>query len=109
GLMASFDVTASTAPHLEIHGTEGSLELGDPNWLDGHVRHRRREGDEAWAEVPLAFDGTVGRGIGLDDMIAAIREDRPARASGAFAYHVLDVLLAIETAAAEARTVRVES
>ena len=32
-------------------------------------------------------------------MIEAIAEDRPHRASGAFAYHVLDVLLATEAAA----------
>ena len=108
GLMASFDVVASTSPHLEIHGPAGSLELGDPNRFDGHVR-RRLIDDDAWTDVPLRFDGTVGRGVGLADMIEAIRDDRPARASGAFAFHVLDVLLATEEAAAEGRTVRIES
>ena len=108
GFMASFDVVASEAPHLEVHGTEGSLTLGDPNTFDGHVRLHRIDG-AAWEDVPLAFDGTVGRGIGLADMIAAIREDRPHRASGAFAYHVLEVLLATEEAAATRRTVTIES
>ena len=62
-----------------------------------------------WTDVPLTFDGTVGRGIGLADMIEAIRSDRPARASGAFAFHVLDVLLSMEEAAATGQTVRIES
>ena len=108
GLSASFDVVASDVPHIEIHGTDGSLGLGDPNTFDGHVRSHRM-GATGWEEVPLAFDGTVGRGVGLADMIEAIRDGRPHRASGAFAYHVLEVLLATETAAAEHRTVIVES
>ena len=53
--------------------------------------------------MPLAFDGRVGRGIGLADMIGAIREGRPHRASGAFAFHVLDVLLATESRGRDAR------
>ena len=60
-------------------------------------------------DVPLSFDGSVGRGIGLADMIGAMREGRPLRASGAFAYHVLEVLLATEEAAATRRTVTIES
>jgi predicted dehydrogenase len=108
GLMASFDVAASTSPHIEIHGTGGSLELGDPNRFDGPVR-RHAVDATAWEDVPLRFDGTVGRGIGLADMIEGIRADRPHRASGAFALHVLEVLLATEIAAATGRTVRIES
>jgi predicted dehydrogenase len=108
GLGASFDVVASEVPHIEIHGTEGSLSLGDPNMFDGAVRAHRIDA-AGWEDVPLAFDGSVGRGIGLNDMVEAIRDERPHRASGAFAYHVLEVLLAMETAAATHRTVTVES
>lgn len=108
GFSASFDVVASEVPHIEIHGTEGSLGLGDPNRFDGHVRSHP-VGAAKWQDVPLAFDATVGRGIGLADMIDAIRDRRPHRASGAFAYHVLEVLIASETAAATHRTVQVAS
>ncbi len=107
-LVASFDVPGSTAPHIELHGTTGSLALGDPNTFDGEVR-RHGADDDGWTDVPLTFDGTVGRGIGLADMIESIRSGRPARASGAFAFHVLDVLLSIEEAAATGRPVRIES
>ncbi len=108
GFMASFDVVASEVPHIEIHGTDGSLSLGDPNVFDGHVR-RHGIGTDGWEEVALAFDGTVSRGIGLADMIEAIREGRPHRASGAFAFHVLEVLLATEQAAVTHRIVAIES
>jgi predicted dehydrogenase len=98
GLTASFDVVGSGAPHLEIHGTAGSLQLGDPNRFDGEVRYRAL-GADGWEDIPLRFDVSVGRGIGLADLIGGIRAGRPPRASGAFAFHVLDVLLAIESAA----------
>ena len=68
------------------------------------TRSRARSGCGAWTRPPgttspLRADGRSGRGVGLADMIEAIAEDRPHRASGAFAYHVLDVLLATEAAA----------
>ncbi len=108
GFSASFDVVASESPHIEIHGTDGSLSLGDPNTFDGHVLSHAI-GPPGWKPVAPVFDGTIGRGIGLDDMIEAIRDERPHRASGAFAYHVLEVLLATELAASTHRTVTVES
>ncbi len=108
GFLASFDIVASEVPHIEIHGTEGSLSLGDPNTFDGHVRLRAIDA-AGWEDVPLAFDGSVGRGIGLADMVGAIREGRSHRASGAFAYHVLEVLLGTESAAATRRAVPIES
>jgi predicted dehydrogenase len=108
GLTASFDVAGSRSPHLEVHGTEGSLSLGDPNTFDGEVRYRP-VGAETWEDIPLRFDGSVGRGIGLADMIDAIRSGRPHRASGELAFHVLDVLLSLEEATTSNRTVAVDS
>ncbi len=97
GLMASFDVVASRSPHIEIHGTAGSLALGDPNRFDGEVQ-RWAMGADAWEDVPPQGDTSVGRGIGLADMIEGIRGGRPHRASAELAFHVLDVLLAMEEA-----------
>ena len=94
GFMASFDVVASRSPHIEIHGADGSLSLGDPNRFDGEVQRWRLAGD-AWEDVPLQGDTTVGRGIGLAEMIDAIRTERPHRASAELAFHVLDVLLSM--------------
>ena len=70
-------------------GRTGSLSLGDPNTFDGTVAFRPCRRRWLGATSHCAFDGTIGRGIGLADMIEAIREDRPhRRASGAFAFHV---------------------
>jgi predicted dehydrogenase len=106
-LLASFDAAASEAPHLELHGTAGSMLIGDPNTFDGPVRIHGITGD--WADVPLVTHGAIGRGIGLADLIEAIRLDRPARASGALASHVLDVLLGIEEAASSGQPVGIDS
>ncbi len=108
GLTASFDVVGTQAPHLEVHGTAGSLTLGDPDRFDGAVRYRRL-GTDGWEDMPLQFDGSVGRGIGLADFISAIRTGRPHRASGELAFHVLDVLLAIESATTSRRVQAVTS
>ncbi len=97
GLTASFDVAGSRAPHIEIHGTAGSLSLGDPNTFDAEVGFLPVGADD-WQDIPLR-SAAGGRGIGLADMVDAIREDRPHRASGRFAFHCLDVLLALEAAA----------
>ena len=107
-LFASFDTAGSRAPHLEIHGTAGSLSLGDPNRFDGEVRFRAI-GSETWEDVPLRFPSDVERGIGLADMVDAIGSDRAHRASGELAYHVLDVLLALEEATKTGRTETIAS
>ncbi len=107
-LTASFDVVASEAPHLEIHGSSGSLRLGDPNTFDGEVRSRPA-GSEAWRDVPLRYDGSVGRGVGLADLIDGLRRGTAHRASATFAFHVLDVLLALETATTSQRWETVDS
>ena len=108
GLTGSFDVVGTKVPSLEIHGTAGSLSLGDPNRFDGEVRYRAL-GADAWEDVPLRFDGSVGRGIGLADLIDGIRSGRPHRASGELAFHVLDVLLALEAATSSHREESVTS
>lgn len=108
GLFASFDSAGSRAPHIEVHGTEGSLSLGDANLFAGEVLHRRFE-SETWEDVPHRFDATMGRGVGLADMVDAIRADRPHRATGELAYHVLDVLLTLQEATTSGRTELVSS
>ncbi len=49
------------------------------------------------------------RGIGLADMAAAIRSDRPHRASGRLAYHVLDLMHAFHDSSALGRHIEVSS
>ncbi len=108
-IITSFDVWASELPLLEIHGTEGTLSVSDPNGFGGPVRVRRA-GDPAWREVPLTHaHAENSRGLGVADMAVALRTGAPARASGALTYHVLDIMHAIHDAAALGRQVTLDS
>jgi predicted dehydrogenase len=96
-LTTSFDVAASRA-HLDIHGTAGSLRCPDPNTYGGPVLHRPGGGE--WRELALPDLGVeVARGFSVAELGHAARAGRDARASGALAYHVLDVMTSILRAA----------
>ena len=107
-LIMSFDVWAHTLPRMEIYGTEGSLAVPDPNTFRGPVL-LRREGAEAWSDIPLTHSDKVERGIGVADMASAIKRNRPHRASGELALHALEVMLAVEEASASGHHVNIES
>lgn len=91
-LVTSFDVKAGSSdmPHIEIYGTEGTLRVPDPNGFGGKVM-LRKQGE--WNEIPLTHGYTDNnRGIGVMDLADAIRNDRPHRANGEMAYHVLEAM-----------------
>lgn len=91
-IMTSFDVWAANLPRIEIYGTEGSLDVPDPNGFGGPV-HVRRAGASEWSEVPLTHGfAENSRGIGVADMAYAIQTGRPHRANGDLAYHVLEAM-----------------
>jgi predicted dehydrogenase len=94
-IITSFDVWAHNLPHIEIHGTEGSLSVPDPNGFGGEVR-LRKAGEHDWSAIPLTHTYTGNtRGLGVADMAYASRSGRAHRASGALAYHVLDIMDAL--------------
>ncbi len=108
-LVMSFDVVAHRLPCIEVYGTEGTLGVPDPNGFGGTVLLRRR-GDSEWREVPHTHPYTEQyRSLGLADMIQAITEGRPHRASGELAYHVLDAMLAFNESSDSERHLRLES
>lgn len=89
----SFDGMRSAAPHIEVHGVDGSLVVPDPNNFAGDVLLHARGGD--WETVPPSA-GYVdsGRGVGLIDFAAG-----NDRASGAMALHVLEIMTALAASA----------
>ena len=93
-LITSFDVWSSNLPRIEVYGSEGSLSVPDPNIFGGVVQVRRA-GSDHWSEVPLTHGVGMRRGIGVAEMARAISADRPQRASGDIAFHVLDIMQAI--------------
>jgi len=103
----SFDVWGSTLPRIEVYGTAGSLSLPDPNFFVGPVG-LWREGSTGWAGVEVVA-AERDRGVGVADLAAAVVEDRPHRASGELALHVLEVMEAFERSSVRGEHVRVES
>jgi predicted dehydrogenase len=108
-LVTSFDVWAAKVPRLELYGSAGSLSLPDPNTFGGPVRLRRAD-DRAWRTVLVTRPYTANsRGVGVADMAVALRSGRPHRANGELAYHVLDVMHAIEEASRAGKHVELSS
>lgn len=102
---------------VEITGTEGTLVIPDPNTFGGSLTITRPLREMVVPPAPVvqevidvAQEGILaGRGLGLLDMARSIRAGRPHVATGAFGYHVLDTLLAIEESVESRSFVTVES
>ncbi|GER91338.1 dehydrogenase [Dictyobacter vulcani] len=108
-IIMSFDVWSHQLPRIEIYGTEGTLVIPDPNTFGGPVLVRTVQ-DSEWRELPLTHAYTENsRGIGLADMVHAINSGRAHRASGALAYHVLDIMEAFNDASDQGKHIELTS
>jgi predicted dehydrogenase len=105
----SFDVPKHKHKPLEVYGSTGSLLVPDPNFFDGQIEFATASDD--WS--PIATEHTYADGnyrmIGAADMAHAIRSNRPHRASGALAFHVLEVMEAFERSSKSGGFVTIES
>lgn len=91
-LVTSFDIWHHSMPRLEIYGTEGSLQVPDPNTFGGPILFCRK-GTKEWKEIPLLFDyAENSRGLGVADIAQSIAENADHRASGVLARHVVEVM-----------------
>lgn len=108
-LVMSFDVLKHTNHNIEIHGTEGSLRVPDPNGFGGEVKLYKR-GMKDFETVPLSHGYCDNsRGVGALDMAYAVKNQRPNRCSGALASHVLDVMLALDESSDAGRHILIDS
>jgi predicted dehydrogenase len=98
-LTTSFDTHSYEGqPNIVVHGTEGTIIVPDPNSFSGwnkenaQIRVRKHGGDteEIISDLPFQLNS---RGLGILDIAHAVAENRPHRASGDLAYHVLDAML----------------
>ena len=88
----SFEVWATRSPLFEVYGTEGTIAVPDPNRFAEVVSFATAT-DREWQEVGTeAGYEDAGRGVGLSDMARAIETNRPHRASGELAFHVLEIM-----------------
>ena len=108
-IIMSFDVPKHRHLPLELYGTAGSLIVPDPNFFGGQIELAETGGD--WQPVPTehAFADANYRIVGVADMAHAIRENRPHRASGVLAYHVLEVMEAFNRSSESGGFITIDS
>jgi predicted dehydrogenase len=106
----SFDVPKHSHLPYELFGTEASMLVPDPNWFGGEVKIARPRA-EAWDNVPvtLPYADANYRSLGVADMAYGILNDRPHRASGELALHVLEVMEAFATASRSGEIVKIRT
>ncbi len=118
-MTASWDVWGPPRMQLDIYGTAGTLQGVNPNFFGGEPQVCGADGQ--WQPLDLsphpfsANNGTTKAGapianyriVGVLDMAMAIRQQRPHRASGELALHVLEVLDAFERSSVEGRHITI--
>lgn len=93
---------------IELHGDTGSLFLSSWQEFDASVEISPFGGQYEPVPVENAFRGTDwGRALG--ELSDAIEDDRPHRATGAHAAHIVEILDATAMSAREGREVEVTS
>jgi predicted dehydrogenase len=105
-ILTSWDVWGHHLPRIEVHGTEASLSVPDPNGFGGPVQIKRPQ-DKDWTDIPLTHSPDVGRGIGLADLAQGIVSGRPHRCNGELAAHVVDVLCAFAESSTAGRHIEI--
>jgi predicted dehydrogenase len=100
-LTVSFDRWATRSPLFELYGETGTIGVPDPNRFDDPVDVFTAARGEWRPVAPNAGYAEAARGYGLADMARAIDTDRPHRASGGLALHVLDIMESVLRASGE--------
>src|SRR5581483_5522199 len=103
----SFDVPAHRHLPIELYGTKGTLVVPDPNRFGGDIEFAAERDKWISLKTDLPYADGNYRSIGLADMAYAIRNNRPHRASGALALHVLEVMEAFERSAERGKAVAI--
>jgi predicted dehydrogenase len=105
----SFDAPKHKHTPIEIYGEKASLLVPDPNFFGGEIE--LAEPRQEWRAVQTEHGFADGnyRSIGVADMAHAIRSERPHRASGALAFHVLEVMEAFQRSSDSGAFVTIES
>ncbi|MBQ7821257.1 MAG: Gfo/Idh/MocA family oxidoreductase [Clostridia bacterium] len=96
------DITASmyissehkvTENSFKIYGTEGNIEIGDPNDFDGKITLSLPSGT---SELPLTHPfASNSRGVGAAEMAWSLRLGRKSRLTYEMSYHALELIEAV--------------
>lgn len=107
---------------FRIYGTEGILELGDPNLFGDPVRLLKAENPPCTLPMTHGYNGGCvlddatdfekgygNRGIGVAEMAWALRQGRPHRLSKEMGLHALEILCGLDQAAESGDVYRMTS
>jgi predicted dehydrogenase len=103
----SFDVAGHKHVPIEIYGTEGTIVVPDPNNFGGQIELLKKGGEWANVDTDMPYADGNFRSIGLADMAYAIRANRPHRANGTLALHVLEVMEAFGKASDSGQAIEI--
>ncbi|MFB2549820.1 Gfo/Idh/MocA family protein [Ensifer soli] len=116
---ASWDVFRHSNHPIELHGTEGSIRLPDPDTFGGTVSLSERGAD--WRDFdsdgelygarnwPFAApDRANYRMLGVADLVRALETGEAHRASGDLALHVLEIMEGILASGVSGTSVAIE-
>jgi len=103
----SFDSAKRHIGVLEFSGPDGTIASPDPNYFGGTLE-LYRPGEDEPEQVEIDAEN-IGRGTGIVDMVRSLREGTMHRANGELAYHVLDVMLALQSAVEEHESFEIAS
>jgi hypothetical protein len=108
-IVMSFDVVRHGHRPIELYGTKGTLLVPDPDFFGGQIEISHGGAD--WEIVPTEFPYADRdyRIIGVADLAHALRENRPHRASGDLAFHVLEVMEALHLSSDRAVHIEISS
>lgn len=85
----------ASANRFVIHGTDGMIDLGDPNNFESSVKLYNKAGQESVISAPFGFGSGALRGLGVADALYALKNGRAPRCSGELTRHVLEAALGI--------------
>ena len=108
-IFTTFDVFYEGGARLEVYGSEGTLQVPDPNGFGGPIRLLRPE-QGGYTDIPLMFPyQNNSRALGLADMAKALQTGRPFRANVNQTFHVLEIMESIRRSSDEGRFIPLES
>lgn len=108
-IIMSFDVAHHSYRPIELYGTTGSLSVPDPDTFGGQIEIAINK--SGWS--PIATEHSYADGnyriLGVADMAHAIRTNRQHRASGDLAFHVLEVMEALQLSSERGKHIEIVS
>jgi predicted dehydrogenase len=108
-LVVSFDVIHHSHRHIELYGSKGTLSVPDPDTFGGQIEIATSSGKWAPVATEHAYSDGNYRILGVADMAHAIRLDKAHRASGELAFHVLEVMEALQLSSARGMHITIKS